>query len=271
MKKLSLLLFSLLALTMFSACGHDDEPVNDDDDVQIIDMALNARFIDTNYGYSNTVVFSQNTGKVELNNTAKTIRLTTSYKDQNGATQLLETPEMKLKQLKGSVYNVEMVEGPVHYIPLMIDLETRMLWYRQPVYSADAPSLVVTSQLLYSYTTTTMLNEANGNHGSHEQSAYMFVLDDKGETCSLYISNFMSTLNGTVDAPDVRYKGLKVIPNLEGYKITAAEVESNYQGFYTLTDVEFDIYMQGLSIKGSFKCNGLKYNVSGGLFPSGTY
>lgn len=275
MKRLSIVLLSLLAVTMFTACGNDDEPVNNNDDEpvnkQTVTMALNARWIDTNYGYSNTIVFSQNTGKVELNYTDMTIKLSASYKGQNGATQLLETPEMKMKQLKGTVYDVEIVDGAVTYFPLVIDLGTGMLWYDNPVSSSNGPRLFITSQLLYAYTTTAMRNEVNGNYGSHEQSAYVFALDDKGETCSLYISNFMSTLNGAVDAPEVRYSGLTVTPTLEGYKISAGEVESNYKGFYTLTDVEFNVYSQCLSINGSFKCNGLKYNVSGSLFPSGTY
>ena len=276
MKRLSIVLLSLLAVTMFTACGNDnDEPVNNKDDEpvnkQTVTMALNARWINTNIGYSNTIVFSQSTGKLELNYTDMTIKLSASYKDQNGATQLLETPEMKMKQLKGTVYDVEIVDGAVTYIPLVIDLGTGMLWYDNPISSSNSPRLVITSQLLYAYTTTAMRNEVNGNNGSHEQSAYVFVLDDKGETCSLYISNFMSTLNGAVDAPEVRYSGLTVTPTLDGYKITAGEVESNYKGFYTLTDVEFNVYSQCLSIQGSFKCNGLKYNVSGSLFPSSTY
>ena len=268
MKRLSIVLFSLLAVTIFTACGNDDdEPV----DKKTVTVALNTRWIDTNNGYNNTVVFSQNTGKLELNYTDMTVKLSASYKDQNGATQLMETPEMKMKQLKGTVYDVEIVDGTVTYRPLIIDLGTGMLWYNNPVSSSNGPRLVITSQLLYAYTTTAILNDVNGNHGSHEQSAYVFVLDDKGETCSLYISNFMSTLNGAVDASEVRYSGLTVTPTLEGYKITAGEVESNYKGFYTLTDVEFNIYTQCLSLNGSFKCNGLKYNVSGSLFPSGTY
>ena len=126
----------------------------------------------------------------------------------------------------------------------------------------------MTTHLLYAYTTTAMNNPDNGNHGSHDQSAYLFALDSRGETCVMQISNFMSNLNGTVDAAEVQYDGLTVTPTATGYKITAATAESNIKGYYTLTDVEFNIYEQCLVFNGSFKCNGLKYNVSGSLFPA---
>ena len=55
---------------------------------------------------------------------------------------------------------------------------------------------------------------------------------------------------------------------LETVTITADKIESDYKGFYTLTDVEFHLYEQCLSINGSFKCNGLEYKVTGSLFPA---
>ena len=86
--------------------------------------------------------------------------------------------------------------------------------------------------------------------------------------CILKLSNFVSTLNGSVDAPELQYEGLTVTPTSTGYTITADKIESDYKGFYTLTDVEFHLYEQCLSINGSFKCNDLEYKVTGSLFPA---
>ena len=55
-------------------------------------------------------------------------------------------------------------------------------------------------------------------------------------------------------------------PTVTGYKITADEVESNYTGFYKLTDVDFTLDEQCMTINGTFKCNGKDYEVTGHLF-----
>lgn len=262
MKKLSFMLLSLLAVTMFTACGNDDEPVNK----QTVTSTLNARMVNASDGIANGVVFSQNTGKIELNYTDMTIKISTTYKDENGATQSLNTPEMQLERQSGTCYKVVTHNGQTGSIPLMIDLGSGMMWYRMET-SANS-NLFLTTHLLYAYTTTTMHNPDNNNHGSHDQSAYLFALDSKGETCIMQITNFISNMNGAVDAQEVQYEGLTVTPTTEGYKITADRVESNYKGFYTLTDVNFNLYYQCLQIDGTFKCNGLTYNISGSLFPA---
>ena len=116
-----------------------------------------------------------------------------------------------------------------------------------------------------------MTNPENNNHGSNQQSAYMFIPGANGETCELRISNFMSTLNGVVDAPEVRYTGLTMTPTTTGYTVTADNLESSYKGFYTLTDVNFALNDQCQLINGSFKCNGINYEVTGDLFPGSGY
>ena len=256
MKKLSFFMLSLLAVTMLTSCGSDDEPVNK----QTVNMAFNARLLDSN---NESITFSQNNGVVELNYTDMTIKFSTSYKDQNGMTQTLTFPTMKLVHQNGTVYYCDATDGQIGR--LMIDLGTGMMWY-QASNPSDGTTLVLTTHLLYAYTTTTMNNPENGNHGSHNQSAYLFSLDSRGETCVMRVSNFMTNMNGVVDAPEIQYDGLIVTPTATGYKITAEEAESNYKGFYKLTDVEFNIIEQCQVFTGSFKCNGLEYTISGNLF-----
>ena len=258
MKKLSFLLFSLLVVTMFTSCGDDDEPENK----QTVSATFNCRLLDAS---DETITFSQNTGKIELNYTDMTIKFSTTYKDKDGVTQTLNSPEMKLVSQNGTVYIGETYGGQIHERPLKIDMGTGMMWYRTSSVD-DGTTLVLTTHLLYAYTTTAITNPANGNNGSHNQSAYLFALDSRGETCILQISNFASNLNGSIDATEVQYDGLTVTPTQTGYRITAETVESNFKGFYTLTDVEFDLNEQCLVLNGSFKCNGLTYEISGSLF-----
>lgn len=258
MKKLSFLFFALLAVTLFTACGNDDEP----DNKQTYTSTINSRAID-----GDEVVFSQGNAKVELNYTDMFIKFTAEYKDANGQTHTLTTPDMKLYPENNSVYSfnnmasstytgIDMLEGH-------IDMGTGMMWY---TFNTGTSQLVSTTHLLYAYVNTTITNLENGNHGTHQQSAYLFALDAQGETCIMQITNFISNLNGAVEAAEVQYNGLNVTPTKTGYRITADKVESSYNGFYILTDVDFTIDNQCQRINGSFMSNGLKHVVDGGLF-----
>ena len=259
MKKLSVLFFSLLAVTMFTACGDSDEPVNK----QTITSTINCRTID-----GNEVIFSQGSAKIELNYSDMFIKFTADYKDANGQSHSLTTPDMRLYSTSNSVYTfnnaasstytgIEMLEGA-------IDFATGMVWYSFII--EGSTKVACTSHLLYAYTNTTMTNPENGNHGTHQYSAYLFVPDAKGETCIMQISNFISNLNGAVEAQELMYQGLTLTPTVNGYTITADTVESSYKGFFTLTDVNITLDDQCRVINGSFKCNGLEYTLSGGLF-----
>lgn len=96
MKKLSFLFFSLLAVTLFTSCLNNDEPVNK----RSLQDVMNTRAVD-----GDKVVFSQNNVTIELDNTNQTIKFTTSYKDADGVSQSLTTPEMKLNFVTGAIYS----------------------------------------------------------------------------------------------------------------------------------------------------------------------
>lgn len=259
MKKLSVLFFSLLAVTLFTACGNDDEPENK----QTFTAPINCRAID-----GNEVVFSQGTSKVEVDFTNMKIKFVSDYKDSHGQPHSLSTPDMKLTSVSSSVYEFTASAGQpgstmIESLGGYIDMATGMMWY---TINTGSGEIVCTSHLLYAYTNTTITNPDNNNHGTHQQSAYLFVPDAKGETCIMQISNFTSNLNGSVDAAEVQYQGLTLTPTVTGYTITADTVESSFKGYYTLTDVNITLDDQCRVMNGSFKCNGLVYTLSGGLF-----
>jgi hypothetical protein len=168
MKKLSFMLLALLAVTLFTACGNDDEPVNK----QTVSMAINNRAI-----AGDQVVFSQANAKVEMNYTDMTIQITTEYNDATELPHSIATPAMKLTNEGGTVYSFG--KGTSE-ITGYIDFATGMTWF---IINDNFGPVICSSQLLYAYSTTSVTDPDNGNHYSHEHSAYLFILDAKCEKC----------------------------------------------------------------------------------------
>lgn len=111
MKKLSFLMLTLLGMVMFTACGDDnDEPENK----QTVSATINTRLINND---DETVTFSQSTGKIEVDYTNMKIRLNTTFIDENGQTQSVNSPDMKLTRQNGSVYYAETTSGNVGTAP----------------------------------------------------------------------------------------------------------------------------------------------------------
>ncbi|MBQ7205375.1 MAG: hypothetical protein IJS04_05985 [Muribaculaceae bacterium] len=254
MKKLSILFFSLLAVTLFTACNSGDDPVNK----QTFTSTINNRTFN-----DGDVIFSQGSAKVEVNFTNMTIQFTSDYKDLNGQSRTITTPEMKMVYLNGSIYEFDATGNGDDAMTGHFDMATGMLWY---TFSKDGHFVVSTSQLLYAYSTTTVTNPDNGNHYSHKASAYLFALDSKGEKCVMKVSNFAPNITGTIEAEELQYEGLNVTPTAVGYTITANQVESSIRGFYTITDLNIVLDAQCRFINGTFKCGDLLFAISGGLF-----
>ena len=254
MKKLSILFFSLLAVTLFTACNDNDDPVN----TQTFTSTINNRMFD-----DGEVIFSQGSAKVEVNFTNMTIQFTSDYRDINGQSHSITTPEMKMINLNGSIYQFDFTGNGDDAMTGRFDMATGMLWYS---FYKDGYPVISTSHLLYAYSTTTVINPDNGNHYSHKQSAYLFALDTKGEKCVMKVSNFTPNINGAIEAEELQYDGLTVTPTVNGYTITASEVESSMRGFYTITDLSIVLDAQCRVINGSFKCKDLDFTISGGLF-----
>lgn len=249
------MLLALLAVSLFTACGNDDEPVNK----QTVSMTINNRAID-----GETVVFSQNNAKVEVNYTDMMIQFNTEYTDATGRPHSIASPTMPLTNEGGTIYSFGKGTSEMSGY---IDFATGMTWY---IINDVSGIVVSTSQLLYAYSTTMVTNPDNGNHYSHEHSAYLFALDSKCEKCIMSISNFIPNIAGSVEAGEVQFNNLTVTATTTGYTITAAEAEANNKS-YTLTDVNINLNSQCQMINGSFKCKDLMFSITGPLFPNMTY
>jgi len=254
MKKLSVLILSLLAITLFTSCSDNDEPVNK----QTVSSTINSRAIS-----GEDVIFSQGTAKVEINFTDMTIQFAYDYKGIDEMTHTLTTPVMKLTMKSGSIYSFKSsdAKGPQGNI----DLATGMMSFS---FTLDGDANVYsTTHLLYAYTNTKITNPDNGFTYDHNQSAYLFALDASGESCVMKISNFSPNTAGAVEAAEIQYNGLNVTPTTQGYIITAPEVSPvGYTGFYIITDLNVILDSQCNTIGGTFKCNDLEFNITGNMF-----
>ena len=260
MKKLSYLLLSLLAVALLTACNDSDEPQRK----QSLELPISSRAIE-----GDNVVFSKGVAKVEIDYTDMIIQFTADYKDANGQSRTITTPVMPLTMVSSSVYEFVAATQPigsdVESLGGYIDFATDVMWYSIHTSSMEVVSIY---HLRYAYTTTTVTNPDNGNHYDSNLSAYLFDIDANGETCKMGIINFSPNISGTVEAAEIVYQDLTVTPTVTGYTISADEAESSFRGYYTITDLHFDITSQGQIINGSFKCKDLEFKVSGSMFPS---
>lgn len=260
MKKLSILLLSILAVTLLTACSSNDEPVNK----QTVTGTTNFRAVD-----GSDMVFSQTMTKVELNHTTMTIIISGEFKDANDKTRSFITPEMKMTLSSNAIYTFNNAgsssnssfEGLKGYI----DWATGVMWF---TFSVDGSTNVYAStQLLYAYASTTVTDPVKDKTYEHKQSGYLFAFDSKCEKCTMVIYNFVTDINGSIHAYETKYEDLTVTPTTTGYVITGDNLESSYAGFYTINDLTFTLDDQGRTIDGTFECNGIDFSVTGPLFP----
>ena len=259
MKKLSFLLYSLLAVMMLTACNNSDEPI----DIITTNVTMNSRTCD-----GDKVVFSQNNATIEVNYTNATISFNTAYKDIDGVGHALKTPAMTLTPAAGSIYRFNSGSTPLGEITNLngyIDMETFTVLYSFTLNGSE--QVISTSHLIYSYATMTVTNPDNGNNKSYNDFQCVFVLDATGEKCSMVLTKFAPNLNGSIVANQITWEGLTVKPTTTGYDITAHSAESSMRGMYTITDLKFNVSLtkQSRDITGGFKCNDLNIKIEGDL------
>lgn len=239
-------IFSLLCLLAFTSCNSDSE----DETIQTFTTTINNRAVD-----GSDVVFSQGSVKVEINFTQMTLQLASDFKDIDGMSRSFSTTAMKLTAKSNSVYQFTGAANGY------IDMATGMMWYTftegYPVYC--------TTQLIYPYLTTTVINE-NGQTHEHTKSGYIFAINSNGEKAALQISNYVPDTGGAIQASVLEYNGLNVTPTNDGYVITADEAECIQAEYYNIQDLEVHITLNGMLINGSFKIRNHTYQLNGYLF-----
>ena len=263
MKKISFLLFSLLAATMFTSCLNGDDPEHE----QTVLMIINSRA----FG-GDSVVFSQGSSKVTFNLVDMTMAFTCDYKDAESQSRTVTTPVMKLTATgtNSSVYKFEGVISQsvsgIETIAGYIDMVTLMTWFT--ISDIDGSPVICTSQPNYIYATTNVSNPEDGKNYNHKQSTYLFAIDAKGGSCIFQIKNFIPNTSGLIQADVIQYEDIKVTPTSEGYIITTDKAESSLSGQYTITDMYIVLNSQCRFIDGIFTCEGLTFVVRGELFPT---
>lgn len=256
MKKL-IYLFTLMTLVAFTSCNNSSE----DETVQSFSGTIISRAIN-----GNEVVFSKGNTQCTINLTKRTVQFSSDFKDADGHVQSLNSPVMDFVFKTSNIlsFNGDGTSGEINDLNGYLDLGTGMFWYTLSL--SDGTLVVSSTHPLYAYAKTVISN-GEGTPYEHENSAYKFILDETGETCTMYISNFISNTSGSIQASLIMYEGLQVTTTATGYTITADEAASNFSSTYTITDLHFNLDNQCRTISGSFKVNGYDFNVSGSLFP----
>ena len=261
MKKSLIYIFAVLAAVMFTSCSDNDEPVNK----QSFTSTINTRAIE-----GDAVYFSQNSAKVEVNYTGMTIQFTSDYNDDQWPFPLVHhwRDEDDLSLGHGLYLHQQRGLGQRRH---QFTQGLPRHGHRHDVVQFHGRRHHDGCQLEPS---ALCLLDDHGHQSRqwftyyNQKSAYLFALDCKGETCTMQISNFAPNITGSIQALEIQFNDLKVVPTLTGYTITADEADSNYSGFYTITDLVINLDSQCQVINGSFKCSDLDFKITGDLFPN---
>lgn len=263
MKKLMTLLLAVLAMSLLTACSNDDDHENK----QKFTTAINNRAC-----RNGVVVFSQGTAEVEINFNARTamrtIKITSTYKDIDGQSRTLTTPEIEMPSLYGSpvrVYSFSTTDNlgdGVRNLSGGIDIQTGIMRY---TFQQDDYTMVCTTHLLFNNVITNIIDVAGATINTN-MSSYLFMLDSNAKTCVMQISNFVPGVNGAVQAAVVEYNGLKVTITDDGYLIKADQAKASQGNYYDLTDVDVTIDRDCTHFSGSFNTKLSRHEFSGNLF-----
>ncbi len=262
-KKLMNLMLAVLAMSLLTACNNDDEYENK----QKFTTAINNRAC-----RNGVVVFSQGTAEVEINFNGSlamhTIKITSTYKDIDGQSHTLTTPELEMPSPYGSpigIYSFSTTNdlgGGVRNLEGTIDIQTGMMRYS---FQQDDYTMVCTTNLLFNNVITNISDEAGATSNTN-MSSYLFMLDSNAKTCVMQISNFVPGVNGAVQAAVVEYKGLNVTITDDGYLIKSDLAKATQGGSFDLTDVDVTIDRDCTHFSGSFSTKVSRHEFSGNLF-----
>ena len=262
-KKLMTLMLAVLAVSLLTACNKDDES----DHKQKFTTAINNRAC-----RNGVVVFSQGTAEVEISFNARTamrtIKITSTYKDIDGQSRTLTTPEIEMPSPYGSPINfysfstTDNLGDGVKNLHGSLDIQTGIMLY---TFQQDDYTMVCTTHLLFNNVITSIIDPMGASINTN-MSSYLFMLDSNAKTCIMQISNFVQGVNGAVQAAVVEYNGLKVTITDQGYLIKADGAKATQGTHYDLTDVDVTIDRNCSHFSGSFNTKVSRHEFSGNLF-----
>ncbi len=234
MNTIKKLMTLLLAMSLLTACNNDDEHENK----QKFTTAINNRACK-----DGVVIFSQGTAEVEINFDARTamrtIKITSTYKDIDGQSRTLTTPELEMPSPYGSpigVYSFSTTEDlgdGVRNLKGTIDIQTGMMRY---AFQQKDYTMVCTTNLLFNNVITN-ISDVSGATINTNMSSYLFMLDSNAKTCIMQIS-----------------------------LIKADEAKATHDSYYDLTDVDITIDRDCTHFSGSFSTKVSRHEFSGNLF-----
>jgi hypothetical protein len=261
--KLMTLLLAVLAMSLLTACNKDES-----DHKQKFTTAINNRAC-----RDGVIIFSQGTAEVEINfipSTAmRTIKITSTYKDIDGQSRTLTTPEIEMPSLYGSPVRVysfstttDVMGDGVKNLHGGIDMQSGMLWY---AFQQDDYTITCTTHLQFNNVITKIIDPMGASINTN-MSAYLFMLNSNANTCVMQISNFTPGVSGIVQAAVVEYKGLNVTVTDQGYLIKADQAKATQGSNCDLTDVDVTIDRDCTHFSGSFNTRVSRHEFSGNLF-----
>lgn len=261
-KKLMTLLLAVLAMYLLTACDTDDKKEN----VQKFTCVINNRAC-----RNGVVIFSQSSADVEIkfNGSTRTIKITSTYKDIDGQSRTLTTPEMTIPSANGSpvrVYTFSTTENlgdGAKNLSGSLDTQTRAMRY---TFQQDDYTIVCTTHLLFNNVITKIIDPMGASINTN-MAAYLFMLNSNANSCVMQISNFILGVNGAEQADIVEYKNLNVTITDQGYLIKADEAKSSLDDrYYDLTNVDITIDQDCSHFSGSFNTKVSRHEFSGNLF-----
>lgn len=247
----------MLGLTL-AACGNDDEPEVQPDDITTAELDLYSRTIK-----GNDVVFLKSKGTAVLNFTQGTIKLTCDYKDFEGKTHTVTTNVMQVSSMDGYTYSFNDPKMTGSYDGSTssgyINTATGVILF---TFTNEIGKIVTTTHLNFTTAQFKVQRIGDSVTYSHNTSDILFAPVDEGTQCIIQINKFVANMNGVVDADVIQFLGLPMTPTTDGYIITADRALSTFGPSYLITDVNIVIKSQCNVIIGSFKCNGYLFDIS---------
>lgn len=263
MKKFFSILAAFAFIFAFSACSTDSNSEYK------FEEQTYYRILD-NTNISATPYFARSTVNVTLTPDDKTIQVSTVI-SLGGSSFTIETSALPYSMLNSNTYkfagNAKATGHDVSNFSGYYDSSTNSVYFEMTVDGKN--NVYITSIPLFPYTKTTVAQANNSTEPLMLDNAiYGLAFDNTFKDGLFAIMNFQLT---SLESPynEIDYKGITVVPNAEGYAITAELLKPSTSGNlekYTITNLNINVTHQGRVISGSYSCDGKNVTFNGTTF-----